>query len=760
MDPEYIKNLEFNEFQSSLVDLKYDSLPDEIKEEFAECLDIPYIRWLISKDRPRAKDLPRDSKGRIIIDLTKPHILEDMDYFRPTAIHFQKTGKLTDLKPNANPNSAYGKWIKEEVRRCREGYVRESDGEWVTGNMYYFLNYCPIEQTKTTVGSRKGQRVVDMPEVWDGIYLRFHYIEQAAYGGMYDETGGLNGGEISSRGKSKSLCMASIMTRFFVLGESAKTNEKVKVVAAAYTKEYLNGNDGLLTKFLNFLDFVSTDTQFPHLLLTNSLDKMTWTMGWKDLTTGARKGTLNQASGIAVKDDVGKIRGKRQNFVVMEEFGNFPNVTELYNILLPCVREGNYSFGQMYAIGTSGDKESDFAKAVELIYNPRGYFMYPLPNVYDKPGEGRKFITYFYPEYMNRKGCYDINGNSNVTAALLEILLDRYRIKYNTTDLKSITKNIAERPITPQEALLRTRGNIFPINDLNQRLFELDNDPHIYDDVYIGILVQNSDGKVEFKPTNDQPIRIFPTEDNKISGAVEIYKMPPSGNIPPNRFIIGHDPVDSDEADTMSLSSTFVFDLWTDDIVAEYTGRQAYADDNFEVVRLLALFYNATVMYEGNIKGTFSYFSKMGCSYLLADTPEYLAGKQLLKPGAIGNQAKGIRATKPINNYADDRLKEWLIQPVYITKKDENGEDIEVAVKKLSSLKCRALIQELIKYPIGNFDRIRAMGMVMLYREQFLIKYGGHIEEEEYKPEEDPGLDPFFTRNFNNNFNQRITQSK
>ena len=40
MDPEYIKNLEFNEFQSSLADLKYDSLPDEIKEEFAECLDI------------------------------------------------------------------------------------------------------------------------------------------------------------------------------------------------------------------------------------------------------------------------------------------------------------------------------------------------------------------------------------------------------------------------------------------------------------------------------------------------------------------------------------------------------------------------------------------------------------------------------------------------------------------------------------------------------------------------------------------------
>lgn len=31
-----------------------------------------------------------------------PHILEDMDYFRETAIHKAETGKYTDLRPNGN----------------------------------------------------------------------------------------------------------------------------------------------------------------------------------------------------------------------------------------------------------------------------------------------------------------------------------------------------------------------------------------------------------------------------------------------------------------------------------------------------------------------------------------------------------------------------------------------------------------------------------------------------------------------------------
>lgn len=746
--------MQFNKYQTPEEALHLDSLPDEVREEFYECLSIPFIKWLVSPDRPRACDLQRDDSGKIIVDVTKPHILEDMDYFRPTAIHYQKTRRLTDLKPNGNPNSAYGKWITEEVRRCREGYVRESDGEWVTGDMYYLLNYCPIEQTKTTIGSRKGDRIVDFPEVWDGINLRYHYMEQALHGGIYDSAGGLNGSEISSRGKSKSITMAAKMSKYFTLGESAEINKRVKVIAAAYSKEYLNGNDGILTKFQNFLDFIATDTQFPHLLLKNSLQDMAWMLGWKNLDNGAREGSLNQASGIAIKDDISKIRGKRQNFIVLEEFGSFPNVTELYNIMLPCVREGNYSFGQMYAIGTAGDDESDFQKATEIIYNPKGYYMYPLPNVYDKPGEGRKDITFFYPEYLNRKGYYDINGNSDVTGALIEILLDRYRVKYNTTDLKTITKNIAERPITPQEAIMRSKGNMFPVNDLNQKLNELDSNSREFDDVFVGTLIQNSDGEIEFKATGDTPIRIYPLDDNMTKGALEIFAMPQknsNGRVPAGRYCIGVDPVDADyTTDSTSLYSCFVIDLFTDNIVAEYTGRSEHAEDAYELTRKLCLFYNCKCLYENNIRGLFAYFSKMNSLNLLADTPEYLQDKEYLKINGIGNASKGVRATKSINNYADELIKEWLIQPETVVIKDSDDNDVEVTRRHLFSIRNRALIQELIQYsPLKNVDRIRSLGMAMLYREQFRIASGGDITEEQETSASQLAFDPFFTRILN-----------
>lgn len=743
--------MEFNKYQSSLEELQFDKYPEEVQEQFFDFINnVPYIKYLVG-DRPRAKDLERDDKGRIIVDITKPHILEDMDYFRPSALMYKKTGKYTNLRPNPNPNSEYGKWIREEVRRCYYGYVRESDGEWVTGNMYFFMNYCPIPLTRINNKSKKGERVIDFPEFWEGIYYRFHYIEQAQNGGIFDQSGGRNGCEISSRSKSKSLCMAAIMAKYFILGESEEVNKEVKCMATAYQKQYLT-SDGILNKFQSYIDFIAQNTQFPNKRLKSSLQDMSWKMGYVDLDTGTQRGTKNEALGVSAKDDPSKVRGKRLHFIVVEEFGSFKNVLELYNIMLPSVQEGDISFGFIYLIGTAGDDESDFQGAQEIVYNPIGYRMYGLPNVFDKEGQGRPHISFFFPGYLNRKGCYDKDGNSDVTKALLEILSDRYRVKYNSTDINSITKTIAEIPITPQEAILRTRGNMFPVTQLNDRLNQLDSQPNIYDDVYVGTLFQDKQGKVEFRPTNDKVIREFPLKDNLAHGAIEIYQMPEkdsSGKVYSNRYILGHDPVDSDMAESLSLTSTFVLDLFTDKIVAEYTGRQDFADDNFEIVRLLCLFYNGKCLYEQNKKGLFAYFSKMNSLHLLADTPEYLRDKQLIKSIGYGNQSKGVNATLPINNFANSLIRDWLLKPVP-TIIQEDGQDKEIMVSNLYFIKSRALLKELILFnPDINVDRVRALGMLMLYREEKMILYQGNIKNRE-EQSNIGGLenDPYFEINY------------
>lgn len=719
------KAIILNEYQTPIEELNLESLNPEIQEQFWDFFyNIPFIQSLVSSERPRACDLPRDKEGKIIVDITKPHILEDMDYFRPSAIHYQKFGCYTKLRPNGNPNSEFGRWIREEARRCREGYVRESDGEWITGDYYYFLNYAPMQLVKKKdKKDKKGQRVFDFPSVWEGHYLKFHAINLAREHGHHYA-------ELASRSKGKSYCAASMLAKRFILGESEEVNKKVTCYITADDKKYLVSGDQTLDKFQYNIDWAADNMEFPSLRLINSLTNMQWIMGYKDSDSGTNKGTLNSVIGVTSKDDPAKLRGSRGVLYVIEEFGTFPALKNLWGNLLPSVEEGEDVFGLIMAYGTAGDNESDFGSAQELVYNPKGYHIEAFPNVYDKIGQGKTEFAYFFPGYLNLANCYDVNGNSDVTKAILSILKDRFTVKYNTTDLNAVTKRIAEIPITPQEAMLRTKGNIFPITQLNERLNEIDNNPDFYNDVYVGKLVMKQNGVVEFVPTNDMPIRNFPLQNNNEHGAIEIYEMPqkgPDGKPIAGRYIVGHDPVDADDAETLSLCSTFVLDLFTDRIVAEYTGRQDYADDNFEIVRLICLFYNAKCLYENNKRGIFAYFSSRRCLHLLAETPEYLFDKQLIKTRGYGNSSKGVGATAPINNYANLSIREWMIKPVTIHI-EEGGEMVEKVVPNLSFIKSRALLKEGIAFnPHINVDRIRALGMVMLYRGQFIDMYEGDL---------------------------------
>lgn len=763
------QRIKMNKYQTELTEELVNSLPQEVQDQLFDIINnVEFVKRLISPTREYAKDRPRDDKGRIIVDLVNPHILENMDYFRPSAIHYEKYGTFTNLRPNANPNSEYGKWIREERRRIWDGYVRESDGEWVTGYLYWFLNYSPmmlskIREYKDKDGkkgkSKRADRVESLPECWEGIYWRFHCLDQASNGGLYNNfEGGQHMAELASRGKGKSYSLASILNHIFVVGENKDAHEKVKGIVTAYQKEYLT-KDGVLNKFVDMANFCAANTQFPRKRLKNSLQEMTWIMGYKDVELDIERGTQNTVLGVSSKDDESKLRGKRAAKILIEEFGTFPRLVDLYNVLLPSVQEGDIVFGQIYMLGTAGDNESDFAGAQEIMYNPKGYNMYALPNVFDKYNQGKPYFVFFFPGYVNRKGCYNENGVSDVIKALIEILMNRYRVKYNSTDPNTIIKTIAEVPITPAEAIVKTGVNMFPVADLTERIGQLDANLTEYDDVYVGDLVFNKDGQVEYKPTSATPIRDFPHKDNKIEGAIEIYQLPEidrnTGKPYNDRYILGADPYDDDESNTMSLGSIFVLDLWTDRIVAEYTGRPPFADDYYEICRKLCLFYNGRLNYEYNKKGLFSHFSTRNSLYLLTDVLDFLKEKQMMKDG-YGNKSKGTNASPAINAYARSRLRSWLLAPVPIMQTID-GEEKEVMVPRLFTVRNRALLKELINYNSeGNFDRISAMGMLMLLREDRMIRYQGDVSKEKQERANNSydGNDPFFKRNYDFRFRQ------
>lgn len=1441
--------METNAVNTQLTPEFLESLSKEERTDLLEYLtNYPFIRWMIDPNRPYAKDLERDSDGKIIVNVVKPHILENMNYFRKPALAYKKYGKYTNLRPNGNPNSPYMKWLRKEVLKCWYGCKRPSDGEWITGYHYFYLNYSPIERATANIKDTNAvNRVVDFPDFYDGDYIFFHYINQARYGGMYNEyKGGNHSALIAARGKGKAISystivytpdgykkwedihigsklygddgipttvkevyeqgeipiykvtfkdnreafvskdhlwtvkygkslrtvntkwilengfgnrivkgkvhcpienkcfvpinksilieekqvpmdpyilglslgdgcirystsngilfsshpndiieyktlinrnirnyknnnwfieypnakqifkdldlfdkstadkfipdiykynsehirleilrglmdtdgsvykngiefmskskqlaedvlwiarslgikgritskfvsykgerreyfrvklitskvifklprkvnriqnretsflknqeefvaitdisyshnekakcvvvdndshlflmndfivthnsfkVASMTTRNFVLGENIDVSEKVKSVIVASNTEYLK-KDGTLNKVMAMTDFLALNTQFPSSRLKSSTQEMHWVMGYKDTKNkDVSLGTRNEVIGLSLNNDSDKARGKRSHLMVWEEFGMFPGFIDAWNTSRPNVEEGGYSFGQAIALGTGGcvcagtkiftnsgeikniedlvkeegiigyntktkthsketisyiqplqkkecleittsfgkslrcskdhpilvkdkfieaknlklgdkikiieeiplfgnyspkyarvigwmigdgsygkdqvarlsncepeildfiksnfkysvqrehrtklgklyqeiailgfckflreegvygqtklkktfpikigqyskealseliggffdtdgyvycrkakgsdlaeisvssaskqllemlslllikfgihgrmrerkprennplDKNSyyeytiadsvsllnfcnsiklypkvkqerldkikeifskklptskreekiisiediglqtiynltadnthtyvangivthntegsDFSGALEMIYNPLGYNVYGVPNVFDKGTSGGSKSILFIGEYMNRKGCYDKDGNSDIVKAVLEEVKERVFIKYNSTDPATIAQRIAEHPMSIQEAVMRRDGTLFPVADLTDHLNYIESNKIEWNRGHlVGELYQDPNGIVQFRPTDEEPIRDFPLKDNRHKGALEIYELPKevNGKVPSYRYIGGIDPVDDDHSTTVSLPSIFILDMFTDRIVAEYTGRPNFADDFYEICRKLALFYNASLNYENDKKGLFTYFSNHHCTYMLCDTPDILRDIELVKSSLYGNKAHSydqlVYTPKGLQRWEEIKVGDYLFDTQGgVTKVLEIPFDNETEIYKITLQDGRTIeasgnhLWKVIDY--NGLEKIKTTSEL---KSKYLKQKGKYQESLYYIPsnkgieyeEQEVKIDPYF----------------
>lgn len=200
------------------------------------------------------------------------------------------------------------------------------------------------------------------------------------------------------------------------------------------------------------------------------------------------------------------------------------------------------------------------------------------------------------------------------------------------------------------------------------------------------------------------------------------------------------DPVDDDGNSNIenSLQSTLVFDLYTDRIVAEYSGRTSDVRIYYENVRRLALYYNAIINYENNKKGLFGYFNNMNSLYLLCDVPKYLKDTELVKAETIGNKSKGTPSgSKYMIKHYEDLINSYLLSQAF---------DKEPGINNIHTLRGEALMKELIAYDRNvNTDRVSALAMVLVLREE-LFK----ITDRNNDKEENIFNDDFFNRNKKN----------
>lgn len=264
--------------------------------------------------------------------------------------------------------------------------------------------------------------------------------------------------------------------------------------------------------------------------------------------------------------------------------------------------------------------------------------------------------------------------------------------------------------ITPQEACLEFGGNIFPKKELQEQLAIIRTNKNLSNMKQIGDLIWEKDGSLKWIIKKHGDITHYPLKkDDDPTGSIVIWEHPMK-DAPIGLYIIGVDPYDHDQSGTNSLGSTFVykrfqsFENYYDIIVAEYTGRPSTAEEYYENLRKLAIYYNARIMYENERKGLFPYFTAKHCDYLLADQPDIISD-------VVGNskvqRKKGCHMNKQIKQWGEGLIKDWL------------NEEQAPGKKNLHNILSEPLLEELISYnDTGNFDRVMALMQVMIYREQ------------------------------------------
>lgn len=626
--------------------------------------------------------------------------------FRQAALFFKEHGCYT-LAPRGTTD--YNKYWEQETERCINGYVAD-DGDAVTGYHYFYLNYSPImklEEVEYTdrYGNKRTrrERILDFPNFWDGDYHYFNAIEQAEIEGKHMAV-------LKCRQRGFSFKGASMLVRNYELFPGSKN------FAVASEQKFLIG-DGILTKAWQIMDFVDKNTAWAKQRLTQT--RMERVSGYKvtdEFGKQTEQGYLSSISGITLKNDPERLRGTRGKLVLFEEAGKFPSLETAWRVEQPAVEtDDGVAFGLLCCFGTGGTEGGQFDGLKKMFYNPDAFNILSFDNIWEGGAEGSK-CGFFVPAYYNLEDSegkfMDEDGNSNVDAAIDNLINQRNKIREGGATQESIDRFVAERPIKPSEAVLELGRNIFPRKLLMDQLTKIRTNKKLQNMKHIVDLMWDGDGKIKAVEKKLGDITHYPlNRDDKQEGSVVIWEYPVN-DAPFGLYIAGADPYDHDLAEaTVSLGSTFIFkrvragEAWNDVIVAEYTGRPATAEEYYENVRKLLTFYNARLLFENERKGIYPYFTNKHCDYLLADQPDKVIS-ELFKDSKV-QRRKGCHMTKAIRSYGEGLILEWLM------------EEFEPGHPNLERIYSEPLIEELIQNDgVKNVDRLIALCMVMIYREE------------------------------------------
>ena len=667
--------------------------------------------------------------------------------FKESSNFFRKNGYYTP--DPVGSNDWYNFW-KEERRRCLAGYT--SGGAKITGDHYYYLNYCPIRKVEDTQAN-KSDKITDFPDFWDGDYNYFWVREIARDGIIKAYERGDKPRQKIEDNESRIFSLEDIAKRDLLLqGYSDAINLEVKIplenlnggydlvlgksrrkgysykngsVASgnylhrpesytmfmAYEKKYLYPK-GIFNMSRSYINFANQHTAWS--MPTDYIDRQDHIRSsFKETTNGLaiEKGFLSEIQAISFKDNPDAGRGKDARDIIGEEVGAWGvpgGLKATLSAMKPSVQAGSIKTGMITLFGTSGDVAGGTADFASLHDRPLANGFLPFYDIWGKYPEKKE--GFFHPTHWNMEGYYDKQGNSNLEEAKAREERTREALINNGATTTELQARLQEHPLNSSEAFGIISINNFPIIELKAQL----------DNVKANKLqsIKGTPVELYYEGHTCKTKRILDGKDGAITslydlptrkeGCVMIYEEPVD-NPPLGLYKIGYDPVRQDTG--TSLAGIIVYKGKHQDsqyhsiIVAEYVGRLETPDDIDNITVMLADLYHTTVMHENEVTGVKNYYRRIKRLGLLAAQPDAVISKNV-KNSKVA-RVFGCHMNVQLKDAGERYVKQWLLTTLDF---DENGDPVRV-IDRIFSIR---LLEELISYSRdGNFDLTSALFMCL-----------------------------------------------
>lgn len=628
-----------------------------------------------------------------IILLDKKFQTEEVKYFKKAGNRFLEHGAYTNAPKNT---IAYKEFWQEERDKCINGDTY--NGTRITGEHYFYLNYCPImmfyegEQYK-----REG-----LPYFYDYDFYYFEKIEEAVK---------KRKGIVLLKGRRKgfSFKSASLLTHRFTFVKNSSN------FIGSYFEEYAQQTFDFS---VNMLDFLLRHTAFGKKRIINKENHKK--AGYK-LANGAIAGTGNEMKFLTFNKNPSKALGKSATFFLFEEVGKWENLMESYLLTEPLLKEGNKFIGLPILQGTAGDMSSGITPFAEFFFNPAKYNMLAIDN-----GD-KKETGLFFPAYYGHNGIYgdadhnvvkelygkpmiDEAGNSNIALAMLDIQ-EKKELLLSSGDIKANYIYTTENPCKPEDAFMVVSSGYFNHTLLSAQLAKVktyrEYEPQtgkLEWEIINGVINYN---KVMWIPDPNGKIKIWehpktlPQEKSPYYSGIDSFDLSvlkkkvfhSDGAMLVYKGI--HKPLDASK--DMAEWHKETPPIWNG-VVCEYVDRPVNPEEFYEETLKINTYYNCKrqCLAENNKKNIIDYYVKMKKAHVfLYNSPEILEAKLEYKPSV----KIGVTMLEEVKDIAIEYTITFLN-------------------KYSTHLFSKDLLQELLLYNRNNSDRVSALLMLILMIEE------------------------------------------